>query len=60
MLTLAAITQTEVTYVKPEPDGLMHILHIIGNFYEDGIDDHLAVFALLVVIVFDILLGFSR
>lgn len=61
MLTLAAvITQEEVTYVKPEPDGLMHILHIIGNFYEDGIDDHLAVFALLVVIVFDILLGFSR
>lgn len=61
MLTLAAvITQEEVTYVKPEPDGLMHILHIIGKFYEDGIDDHLAVFALLVVIVFDILLGFSR
>ena len=61
MLTLAAAsTQEAVTNVKPEPDGLMHILHIIGKFYHDGIDDHLAVFALLVVIVFDILLGFSR
>ena len=60
-LILASVTtQEEVANVKPEPDGLMHILHIIGKFYEDGIDDHLAVFALLVVIIIDILLGFSH
>lgn len=60
-LILASVTtQEEVVNVKPEPDGLMHILHIIGKFYEDGIDDHLAVFALLVVIIIDISLGFSH
>lgn len=40
-------------------DGLMHLLHIIGEFYSKGIDDHLIVAALLFVIIIDILLGTS-
>ena len=40
-------------------DGLMHLLHIIGDFYRNGIDDHLIVAALLFVIIIDILLGTS-
>lgn len=40
-------------------DGIMHLLHIIGDFYSNGIDDHLIVAALLFVIIFDILLGTS-
>jgi len=40
-------------------DGLMHLLHIIGEFYAEGIDDHLMVALLLFVIIFDIILGVS-
>lgn len=44
----------------PGPDGISKILHIVQEFYETGIDDHLQVFGLLVLIVADIALGFSR
>ena len=44
----------------PGPDGISKILHIVKEFYGTGIDDHLQVFGLLVLIVADIALGFSR
>ena len=44
----------------PEIDGISKVLHIVNEFYGTGIDDHLQVFGLLVLIVADIALGFSR
>lgn len=44
----------------PQPDGIFRIMHIISEFYSTGIDDHLWVFALLVIVVADIVLGVSR
>ena len=41
-------------------DGISKILQIVNEFYRTGIDDHLQVFGLLVLIVADIVLGFSR
>ncbi len=48
--------------MQPGPglDGISKILHIVKEFYGTGIDDHLQVFGLLVLIVADIALGFSR
>ena len=37
----------------------MHLLHIIGEFYSNGLDEHLVVALLLFVIIFDIVLGTS-
>ena len=65
LLTLLADTPaTDPQYnqgLPPEDstDGLMHLLHIIGDFYRIGLDDHLIVAALLFVIIIDILLGTS-
>ena len=65
LLTLLADTPaTDPQYIQglaPEDstDGIMHLLHIIGDFYSNGIDDHLIVAALLFVIIIDILLGTS-
>lgn len=44
---------------KDSTDGVMHLLHVIGEFYSNGIDEHLIVAALLFVIIFDIVLGVS-
>lgn len=41
-------------------DGIWGILDVVRNFYEHGIDDHLWVFLLMVVIAADIILGISR
>lgn len=43
-----------------KPDGIFGILDVVRDFYEHGIDDHLWVFLLMVVIATDIILGVSR
>lgn len=43
-----------------QPDGIWGILDVVRNFYEHGIDDHLWVFLLMVVIACDIIVGVSR
>lgn len=43
-----------------KPDGIWGILDVVRNFYEHGIDDHLWVFLLMVVIACDIIIGVSR
>lgn len=44
---------------KDSTDGIMHLIHLIGEFYSNGIDEHLIVATLLFTIVFDIILGVS-
>lgn len=43
-----------------KPDGIFEIFDVVRNFYEHGIDEHLWVFLLMVVIAADIVLGVSR
>lgn len=43
-----------------EPDGIWGILDVVRNFYEHGIDDHLWVFLLMIIIASDIVVGVSR
>lgn len=43
-----------------KPDGIWGILDVVRNFYEHGIDDHLWVFLLMIVIASDIIVGVSR
>ena len=43
-----------------KPDGIFGILDVVRNFYEHGIDDHLWVFLLMVIIACDIAVGVSR
>ena len=43
-----------------KPDGIFGIFQVVKDFYEHGIDDHLWVFLLMLVIVADIVLGVSR
>lgn len=43
-----------------KPDGIWGILDVVRNFYEHGIDDHLWVFLLMVIIFSDIIIGVSR
>lgn len=43
-----------------KPDGLFGIFQVVKDFYEHGIDEHLWVFLLMVVIAADIVLGVSR
>lgn len=43
-----------------KPDGIWGILDVVRNFYEHGIDEHLWVFLLMIVIAADIVLGVSR
>lgn len=43
-----------------KPDGIWGILDVVRNFYEHGIDDHLWVFLLMVIIASDIVVGVSR
>lgn len=41
-------------------DGIWGILDVVRNFYEHGIDDHIWVFLLMIVIASDIIVGISR
>lgn len=43
-----------------KPDGIFGVFEVVKDFYEHGIDDHLWVFLLMLVIVADIVLGVSR
>ena len=43
-----------------KPDGIFGIFEVVKDFYEHGIDEHLWVFLLMLVIVADIVLGVSR
>lgn len=43
-----------------KPDGIFGVLDVVRDFYEHGIDDHLWVFLLIVIIGCDIILGVSR
>ena len=43
-----------------KPDGIFGIFQVVKDFYEHGIDEHLWVFLLRVVIAADIILGVSR
>lgn len=43
-----------------KPDGLFGIFQVVKDFYEHGIDEHLWVFLLMLVITTDIILGVSR
>ena len=43
-----------------KPDGIFGIFQVVKDFYEHGIDEHLWVFLLMLVIVADIVLGVSR
>lgn len=43
-----------------KPDGIFGVFEVVKDFYEHGIDEHLWVFLLMLVIVADIVLGASR
>ena len=43
-----------------KPDGIFGVFEVVKDFYEHGIDEHLWVFLLMLVIVADIILGVSR
>lgn len=43
-----------------KPDGIFGVFDVVRDFYEHGIDDHLWVFLLMLVIIADIVLGVSR
>lgn len=43
-----------------KPDGIFGVFEVVKDFYEHGIDEHLWVFLLMVVIAADIILGVSR
>lgn len=43
-----------------QPDGIFGIFNVVRDFYEHGIDDHLWVFLLMVIIACDITVGVSR
>lgn len=43
-----------------KPDGIWGILDVVRDFYEHGIDDHLWVFLLMIIILSDIVIGVAR
>lgn len=43
-----------------KPDGIFGVFQVVKDFYDHGIDEHLWVFLLMVVILADIFLGVSR
>lgn len=43
-----------------KPDGIFGLFDVVKDFYEHGIDEHLWVFLLMLVIAADIILGVSR
>ncbi len=43
-----------------KPDGIFGVFEVVKDFYEHGIDEHLWVFLLMIVIAADIVLGVSR
>ena len=43
-----------------KPDGIFGIFQVVKDFYDHGIDEHLWVFILMVIIFSDIVVGVSR
>ena len=43
-----------------KPDGIFGVFDVVRDFYAHGIDDHLWVFILMVIIFSDIVVGVSR
>lgn len=43
-----------------KPDGIFGIFQVVKDFYDHGIDEHLWVFMLMVIIFSDIIIGVSR
>lgn len=43
-----------------KPDGIFGVFEVVKDFYEHGIDDHLWVFLLMIIIASDIVVGVSR
>lgn len=43
-----------------KPDGIFGLFDVVRDFYEHGIDDHLWVFLLMVIIFSDIAIGVAR
>jgi toxin secretion/phage lysis holin len=43
-----------------KPDGIFGIFQVVKDFYDHGIDEHLWVFLLMVIIFSDIAIGVSR
>lgn len=43
-----------------KPDGLFGIFQVVKDFYEHGIDEHLWVFLLMIIIFSDIAIGVAR
>ena len=42
------------------PDGIWRILHVLQDFYNNGIDDHIMVFLLMLIVIADIASGTAR
>lgn len=52
---------TLILLVPPrQPDGIWRILHVLQDFYYNGIDDHLIVFLLMLIVIADIASGTAR
>lgn len=43
-----------------KPDGIFGIFQVVKDFYDHGIDEHIWVFLLMVIIFSDIIIGVSR
>lgn len=43
-----------------KPDGIFGILEVVRDFYNHGIDEHIIVFLLIIIVAADIILGVSR
>lgn len=43
-----------------KPDGIFGLFDVIRDFYEHGIDDHIWVFLLMIIIFSDIVIGVAR
>lgn len=43
-----------------KPDGIFGVFQVVKDFYDHGIDEHLWVFLLMVIIFSDIIIGVSR
>lgn len=43
-----------------KPDGIFGVFDVVRNFYEHGIDEHLWVFLLMIIILSDIVIGVAR
>lgn len=43
-----------------KPDGIFGVFDVVRDFYEHGIDEHLWVFLLMIIIFSDIIIGVAR